>query len=185
MQKLKVLIVNLIAIISLIMFPSITIKADEFEFNFESPECSTNMYMMMDYHSITDTTTNQWEFQQSDNLNINTATGLQYYFQDDVYYYVVALGSMFGTEIGSAYEVTLDNGTKFNVIMGDCKSGVYYGHSCTNFDKEYCINMIEFFVDFDYVPEKVANLGTYSGLDYFNGNIISIEYIGQIWKSAK
>jgi uncharacterized membrane protein len=136
----------------------------------------------MDYKTITDSTSNQWKLQYDNNVSTNE-NGIRIYTKDEIEYYIVALGSVCGTDIGVAYKVTLDNGSEFNIIMGDCKAGVYYGHSTINYDGYYCVNMIEFIVNENYVPNRIKNLGTYSGLEFFNGNIASIEKLGKIWEA--
>lgn len=166
--------------------PDLTIDEEEEELEselIELPDCATDMYLYMDYRTITDRTTDQWSFQQ-ENLMIDKKTGIQVYQYNDIDYYVVALGGVCGTDIGAAYKVTLDNGSEFYIVMGEVKANVHYGHTCTNFDGYYCINMIEFIVDSKSISDQIITMGTFSCMDFFKGNIQKLEYLGRIWEGT-
>lgn len=144
----------------------------------------TNVYNYMDYNYITDTTTNQWKLQQECFTN---PCGLRCYIDyfGEVYY-VVAMSNYYGTTIGDAYEVTLNNNNSFKVILGDCKAPKdttnKYGTQSWNFiDNKYCTNVIEFIVDESNLPDKILDWGTLTAIEYFNENIQEIEYIGKKW----
>lgn len=58
-----------------------------------------------------------------------SGTGIRYYIDGDgVHYYCVALGAAFGTEIGRAFEVTLECGTTFKVITADFRHPIEQEH---------------------------------------------------------
>lgn len=88
--------------------------------------------------------------------------------------------STYGTRIGNCYEVTLENGTVFNIMLGDCKADYddpnRLGDYCSNIDGESAVNVIEFIVDTPKVDNKVLLWGSFAALDQFNSNIKEIKY---------
>lgn len=142
----------------------------------------TNMFCAMDYRKITNTASDQYKIQQR---CTNNEYGIRTYGK----YLTVALGSYFTRRLGDTYHVTLENGYEFDIMLGDFKDdGSYpvYGHPCTNYDGESCVNVIEFIIDDQAVPNEVMNTGTFSVLDEFGGlhgpggNIKSMEYTGHV-----
>jgi len=145
---------------------------------------NTDVHLYMDYTAITNTDSNQYKLERCCKTS---KEGIRYY-EDEIgnIYYLVALAEYYGTEIGTTYEVTLDNGSSFYVMLGDCKDSsdtdTKYGRYCWNFiRREDCTNVLEFIVDTSQLPHKVTNWGTLTAIDYFNGNITSIEKIGREW----
>ena len=145
-------------------------------------DVQTNMFCAMDYRKITNTASDQYKIQQR---CTNNEYGIRTYGK----YLTAALGSYFTRRLGDTYHVTLENGYEFDIMLGDFKDdGSYpvYGHPCTNYDGEYCINVIEFIIDDQAVPSEVMNAGTFSVLDEFGGlngpggNIKSMEYTGHV-----
>lgn len=148
------------------------------------PKGPTNMFCYMDYRKLKNQTANQYWLQQectTNDMGIRTYDG----------YLCVALGSAYGQDIGDTWRVTLQNGTIFDVILADCKgddAGSEFGHKCTNYDGQECLNLIEFVVDIDCVDEDVKNAGTFSMLDCFGGlkgnggNVVKMEYTGRVWE---
>lgn len=142
----------------------------------------TNMFCAMDYRKITNTASDQYKIQQR---CTNNEYGIRTYGK----YLTAALGSYFTRRLGDTYHVTLENGYEFDIMLGDFKDdGSYpvYGHPCTNYDGESCVNVIEFIIDEEAVPSEVMNAGTFSVLDEFGGlngpggNIKSMEYTGHV-----
>ena len=142
----------------------------------------TNMFCAMDYRKITNTASDQYKIQQR---CTNNEYGIRTYGK----YLTAALGSYFTRRLGDTYHVTLENGYEFDIMLGDFKddgSQPVYGHSCTNYDGESCMNVIEFIIDDQAVPREVMNTGTFSVLDEFGGlhgpggNIKSMEYTGHV-----
>ena len=122
-------------------------------------------------------------------------TGIRIYTdKNGIDYYCAALGMAYGTEIGLAYSVKLNNGTEFNIVLADFKHDISqpksddYGDSDRNYDGQDCINVIEFVCNMRVVPGIVKVAGTMSALARFGGlygnggNIAEIEYIGRKWK---
>lgn len=148
------------------------------------PETNTNVHLYMDYEAITNRESNQYKLEKFCYTDPN---GIRCYLDENGnIYYLVALAPYYGTDIGTTYDVTLDNGSSFKVMLGDCKdprdTTNDYGRSCWNFiTKKTCTNVLEFIVDEDYLPNKVLNWGTLTAIDYFNGNIETIEETGRVW----
>lgn len=86
--------------------------------------------------------------------------------------YLVAMGSGWGGSLGSTYQIILDTGTTFKVMICDEKadkdtdaSNIY-----TSSDK----SIIEFYVDESKLNISVKRSGTVSSLNKFKGNIIGV-----------
>ena len=134
----------------------------------------TDFYGYMDYRKITDKTTPQYEMQQSAWTDWQ---GLRRYNND----YMVAMGSYYSDyEVGSRFEITLENDTVFTVILGDLKYDIHtdkrnmYTPVYQNWQLVKA-NVIEFIVEENQLSYDVKQLGTISGYEEFNGNIVSIK----------
>ena len=104
------------------------------------------------------------------------------------------MATAYGIEIGHTYNITLQNGYNFDVIMGDFKHPIDnvqpddYGDPDVNYDGEPTTSVVEFIVDMDAVPEEVKQAGTMSALDEFGGlfgdggDIVEIVDIGRVWE---
>lgn len=86
--------------------------------------------------------------------------------------YLVALGSYYGTTLGTEYTVTLSNGSVFEIILCDCKKDIH-----TDSKNRYTIAngcVIEFYVDSSTLPSRVRTMGTISAIPFFSGSVVSI-----------
>lgn len=86
--------------------------------------------------------------------------------------YLVALGSYYGTTLGTEYTVTLSNGSVFEIILCDCKKDIH-----TDSENRYTIAngcVIEFYVDSSILPSRVRTMGTISAIPFFSGSVVSI-----------
>ena len=134
----------------------------------------TDFYGYMDYRKITDKTTPQYEMQQSAWTDWQ---GLRRYNND----YMVAMGSYYSDyEVGSRFEITLENDTVFTVILGDLKDDIHTDNKkmyTPVYDNWQLVkaNVIEFIVEKNQLSYDVKQLGTISGYEEFNGNIVSIK----------
>lgn len=151
------------------------------------PQGDTNMFCCMDWRKITDTKSVQYTLQSE---CVTNSVGLRIYAKDDTSYFTVALGSAYGRDIGDAWTVTLNNGTQFNIMLGDFKDDgtqEFFGHPCKNYDDEYCTNVIEFIIHTESIPDRVKTAGTFTALDIFGGlegdggNIYKLDYLGRVW----
>lgn len=87
--------------------------------------------------------------------------------------YLVAMGSYYGTTLGTKYEVTLSSGNSFTVMLCDFKDNRH-----TDGDNQVCLSngsVIEFYVESDKMPSIVRQMGSVSALEQFKGGIVSIE----------
>ena len=86
--------------------------------------------------------------------------------------YLVALGSYYGTTLGTRYTVTLSNGSVFDIILCDVKQDRH-----TDSTNRVCLSngsVLEFYVDSSALPQKVRTMGSVSAIPYFSGNVVSI-----------
>lgn len=153
-------------------------------------EGKTNTLRFMDYRTITDKTSQQYKLQEVCDTNYDTGIRAYYIPETETDYYCVALGSAYGQDIGDTWEVTLQNGQRFNIILAECKDDgkvERFGDPDKNHDGYFCTNVIEFVTDQDYMPSSVISAGTYTVLGHFGGlygnggNIVKMEYRGRVW----
>lgn len=136
---------------------------------------NTTFKTYMDWRTITSTTSNQYKLIQQygwcdENgfMRVNGERDLE--ITDD--YYIIALGSYYGTDIGTKYRITTDEGNIFYGILGDCKADIH-----TNSTHQYSFNndVVEFIVDTRYLNSSVKRLGSGNAMPNLSGNIIKIE----------
>lgn len=90
-------------------------------------------------------------------------------------YYMIALGSYYGTEIGTKYRITLDTGEVFYGVLADCKDDKH-----TNSTNQYIPhngNVVEFLVEKTKLNSNVRKTGNAGAYAPLKGNIIKIEKI--------
>lgn len=139
--------------------------------SYNIPTGDTSFHGYMDYACITDINSLQYQLQ----LNCWTdSQGIRRQC-DDV---CIALGSYYGTEIGTRYLITTDTGNSFTAVLADCKADIH-----TDYNNQYrdtgngFKNVVEFIVDTYVLDNDVmssGNIGTYSN---YSGNIVSIQKI--------
>lgn len=145
----------------------------------EVPNIDSTFKAYMDYRKITDKTSDQYRF-VSENSHIDTegflryTASLDYGIEEDCY--LIALGSYYGTDIGTTYKITTDTGNIFYGVLGDCKDDVH-----TDNNNQYTIvgthNIVEFIVDTDTLNKDVKYHGSANWYEPLRGNIICIERI--------
>ena len=87
--------------------------------------------------------------------------------------YLVAMGSYYGTTLGTKYKVTLSSGNSFTVMLCDFKDNRH-----TDANNQVCLSngsVIEFYVDSDAMPSIIRQMGSVGALSQFSGSIVSIE----------
>lgn len=135
------------------------------------PNKDSTFKAYMDYRTITDVTTKQWELQQiayTDCQGLRCIDG----------YYCVAMGSFYINELGDKFLITLEDDTTIAVIAADYKADIH-----TNATNQYVqlengdINIIEFIVDEDVLNAEIAHKGSIHYYGNFSGNITKIERI--------
>ena len=85
----------------------------------------------------------------------------------------MAVSSVYGN-IGDKIKVTTDRGNSYWCIIADIKGydsvdGWYHVNS------QGTINLIEFIVDTDYIPDECWQFGDMGVIDTIGGNVIKIE----------
>ena len=127
----------------------------------------------MDYRMITDTSSKQWEMQQSAYTDEN---GLRKIDE----YYCVALGSGISDKLGNKFKITFESGETIKVIAADQKADRHTDSTNTYMDLgNGRINIVEFIVHTENMPSIVRTMGDISHMpgDKFYGNIVEMEAI--------
>lgn len=107
--------------------------------------------------------------------------GLRRYGND----YVVGLGSYYSTSIGDRFEIILDTGKTFVVILGDGKADCdtdkknMYTPVPKWYDGLPAANVLEFIIDSEVADPEMISYGSVDYYDEFKGNIIKMTYIGR------
>lgn len=140
------------------------------------PLCEENHSVFksfMDYKTITDQTSTQYQLIYSDEIILGDDGFL---YSDE--YIGVALGSRFG-KVGDKFIITLDTGKQFKVIKLDEKADVDTVSNCHHRSDG---SIIEFVISIRLVNEIYPNaikLGDFNCIEQFNGLVIKIEKIVQ------
>ncbi len=93
--------------------------------------------------------------------------------EDD--YYMVAMGSYYGTTLGTKYKITLDTGKVFYAILGEFKANIH-----TNSTNQYSVNnndIVEFVIDENLLNPIVKSSGSANVYPPLNGRVAKIERI--------
>ena len=139
----------------------------------------------MDYRTITNKLSPQYNFIQTfgwcDNNGFMRADGEKDLgITDD--YYMIALGSYYGTEIGTKYKITTDTGNVFYGILCDQKDDAH-----TNPTHQYASNndVVEFIVDTRKLIPIVKRMGSANVYMPLNGNIAKVERMDFVWNGGE
>ena len=131
---------------------------------YEVPATETGFKTYMGYKAITSTTSTQWAMQQdawTDEL------GFRRYGN----FYMVAMGTYYGTECGGKFHIKMEYGAEFDVINGDIKAD----RDTDALHQHRNGNVLEFIVDSKRIPEVCRITGDMSHAgDMFAGKIASI-----------
>lgn len=136
----------------------------------------TSFKTYMDWRKITDETSAQYTLVRDYGwhdangfMRVNGDEGSEYNE-----YYLIALGSYYGTDIGAKYRITTDKGNVFYGILGDAKADEH-----TNSTNQYAgeNDVVEFLVDTRYLHKKVKITGSANVYSPLEGNIAKIERI--------
>lgn len=127
----------------------------------------------MDYRTITDHSSKQWRM-CGNKAYTDSDTGVRMIGD----YYCVAMGSGISTHLGDKFIVTLKDGREIKVILAEQKADrdTDSTHMYVLQDGNR-INIIEFVVDTDVMPDKARVMGDYNSIEEFNGSITSIKQI--------
>ena len=135
------------------------------------PKGDTAFKSYMSYRAITNKRSAQYKLQQA---CWTDDEGLRRYGED--HDYVVALGTYYADYIGQRFEITLDTGVSFNVVVGDFKADKDTDSKNQYYDSgNGKKNIVEFVVDTRELNSKARKMGDISYISGFAGNIESIE----------
>lgn len=149
------------------------------------PAINSSFKTYMDYRTITNKLSPQYNFIKtwgwSDNNGFMRANGERDLGVTDDYY-MIALGSYYGTEIGTKYKIITDTGNVFYGVLCDQKDDAH-----TNSTHQYASNndVVEFIVDTRMLIPTVKRMGSANVYMPLNGNIASIEKMGFIWNGGE
>lgn len=143
-------------------------------------DVDTSFKTYMDWRTITDRTSAQYKCIQKwawrDENGFMRANGEKDLgIEED--YYLVALGSYYGSEIGTKYRITTDTGQVFYGMLADQKADIH-----TNSTNQYAANndVVEFLVDTRYLHKGVKVMGSANVHEPLNGQVAKIERINFI-----
>lgn len=146
------------------------------------PEINSSFKSWMDYNMITDHASPQWAYIQRwgwcDGNGFMRADGERDLgITDD--YYMVALGSYYGTGIGTKYRITTDTGNVFYAVLceqkADCNTDWLHQYGTDNND------VVEFIIDETRLDRLVMSVGSANVYMPLNGKVASVERIGFEW----
>lgn len=124
------------------------------------------------YTAVTAVGSPQYRLLNSPECTTDPETGIRMY--DGCY--CVALGSFYGSTIGTKYRITLSSGSEFDVILCDQKADIH-----TDANHQYAVvnnDILEFYVEGSKIPSVVD--GDYGVLEKFKGGVVAIEeYVQQ------
>lgn len=142
-----------------------------------TPNIDSSFKTYMDYRTITSQSSDQYKYIDrwgwSDYDGFMRCDGERDLgITDD--YYLIAMGSHYGTEIGSKYRITTDTGNIFYGCLADQKDD-----SDTNSTHQWSYNddVIEFIVDTRKLPNVIKLYGNCNVYMPLNGKIAKIEKI--------
>ncbi|MBQ9227890.1 MAG: fibronectin type III domain-containing protein [Eubacterium sp.] len=119
------------------------------------------------YTAVTARSSPQYKLLRSDACYTDPETGIR--MVDGRY--CVALGSYYGTKIGTKYRITLEGGKELEVILCDQKSDRH-----TDANHQYAVNnqdILEFYIEKSKLPRGIR--GNYGTLPQFSGAVVAIE----------
>ena len=149
------------------------------------PAINSSFKTYMDYRTITNKFSPQYAYVKtwgwSDGNGFMRANGERDLGVTDDYY-MIALGSYYGTEIGTKYKITTDTGNVFYGVLCDQKDDAH-----TNSTHQYAFNndVVEFIVDTRTLISTVKRMGSANVYMPLNGNIASIEKMDFIWNGGE
>lgn len=139
------------------------------------PNVNSSFKTYMDYRAVTNTRSAQYKFIRRwgwcDAQGFMRCDGERDLgIPED--YYLIALGSYYGTTIGTKYKITLDTGKVFYGALADCKANRH-----TNSTNQYARHkdVVEFLVDTRTLNRNVRRMGNANVYAPLNGKIAKIE----------
>lgn len=182
-MKKKLIMLGLIACS---LFTTVSAKAVNVTYtDMGVPNIQSYFKTWMDYRCITDKSSPQYKMVNNisnDWIYTDSEGFLRAIGENDLGipedYYVIALGSYYGTNITNKYRITTNTGNVFYGILGDQKADYH-----TNSTHQYASmnDVVEFIVDTRKLNKDVKRMGSANVYMPLNGNIAKIERIDFIW----
>lgn len=149
------------------------------------PAIDSSFKTYMDYRTITNKQSPQYGFIKTwgwrDDNGFMRANGERNLgVADD--YYMIALGSYYGTEIGTKYKITTNTGNVFYGVLCDQKDDAH-----TNLTHQYASNndVIEFIVDTKCLISDVLRMGSADVYAPLDGSVVAIEKMNFVWNGGE
>lgn len=147
---------------------AVCMNADAQEESLPLPDVNTDFKTYMDYRTITDTSSVQYDLQQdayTDSMGIRR-------IGSDV---CVALGTGYADSCGERFEITLDSGNSFTAIVGDIKADTHTDPTNRYVELwEGHGDMVEFIVDTAKLDDEIRIMGSVGEYEKYSGSVISI-----------
>ena len=147
--------------------------------NFDLPDISGATKTYAYYTAVTAKSSPQYALLNSDECYTDDETGIR--MVDG--YYCIALGSFYGSKIGTKYRITLKDGDQIkelNCILCDQKANRH-----TDSKHQYAVqnnDIMEFYIEKGKQPSGIV--GDYGNLEQFRGDIVKIERYPDVDENA-
>ena len=176
-------------IVTILLIFGMATSANALSVEYENLDVPTNVNTSfktwMDWRCITNKSSDQYKYIQKwgwcDENGFMRATGEKDLgIEDD--YYLIALGSYYGSTIGTKYRITTNTGNVFYGVLADAKADIH-----TNSTNQYARNndVVEFLVDTRYLRTDVKKMGSANVHMPLNGHVSKIERIDFIDESVE
>ena len=137
------------AVLSAALLAAVGSNACAYDKSLPLPDVNTEFKTYMDYRTITDTSSAQYDLQQhayTDSQGIRRVDG-------DV---CVALGTAYADSCGERFEITLDSGNSFTAVVGDIKADCHTDPSNRYVELwEGHGDMVEFIVETEELDDDI------------------------------
>lgn len=146
------------------------------EIQYQVPQHTDNSFKAyMDYRTITDVSSSQWQLQQQAYTDTNGLRKIDNY-------YCVALGTYYTNQIGDKFRIELKTGKTIDVIVADIKSDIHTNDTNQYIELNGKINIIEFIVDTYSLPTLARVMGDISYVEdgAFLGQVINIVELKEV-----
>ena len=138
------------------------------------PSVASSFKTYMSYKCITDRSSPQYKLQQKSSSKTDE-NGLRYTKINGKKFIHIALGSYYGTIIGTKYRITLSTGKTFYGILADQKANAH-----TNSTHQYTVrngDVIEFIIDNNKLNKNIRFMGDVSAVKKYSGKVKKIEKV--------
>ena len=156
------------AVLSAALLAAVGSNACAYDKSLPLPDVNTEFKTYMDYRTITDTSSAQYDLQQhayTDSQGIRRVDG-------DV---CVALGTAYADSCGERFEITLDSGNSFTAVVGDIKADCHTDPSNRYVELwEGHGDMVEFIVETEKLDDTVRIMGSVGEYEKYSGSVTSI-----------